>query len=66
MKKTRGQSDVDMLIYLAIAALTIIPMFKLLPHFGINQYWAFVCILPIGTIALLWFMALKLQELEKR
>ena len=56
----------DMLIWLAIAALTIIPVFKLLPHFGIHQYWAFVCILPIGTIALLWFMALKLQELEKR
>jgi hypothetical protein len=55
-----------MLIWVAIAALTIIPMFKLLPHFGINQYWAFVCAVPIGTIALLWFMALKLQEMEKR
>lgn len=55
-----------MIIFLAIAALTIIPMFKLLPHFGINANWSFVCVLPIGTIALLWFMALKLQELEKR
>ncbi|WP_299148665.1 hypothetical protein [uncultured Tateyamaria sp.] len=55
------------LIWILIAAATIVPMFKLLPHFGINQYWAFVCALPIGgTIALLWFMALKLQELEKR
>jgi len=54
------------LIWIGIAALTIIPMFKLLPHFGINQYWAFVCVLPIGTIALLWFMALKLQELDRR
>ena len=54
------------LIWLLIAAATIIPMFKLLPHFGINQYWAFVCVIPIGTIAMLWFMAIKLQELEKR
>jgi len=55
-----------MLIWIVIAALTIIPVFKLLPHFGINSYWAFVCVIPIGTIALLWFMAMKLQELEKR
>ncbi|MEL6620619.1 MAG: hypothetical protein AAFP16_17215 [Pseudomonadota bacterium] len=54
------------LIWLLIAAATIIPMFKLLPHFGINQYWALVCIIPIGTIAMLWLMAIKLQELEKR
>ncbi|WP_415920896.1 hypothetical protein [Tateyamaria sp. SN6-1] len=55
-----------MLIWLLIAAATIIPMFKLLPHFGINQYWAFICIIPVGTIALLWFMAIRLQDLEKR
>ncbi|MEO0668600.1 MAG: hypothetical protein AAFZ99_11875 [Pseudomonadota bacterium] len=56
----------DMLIYLLIVVATVVPMFKLLPHFGINQYWAFVCIIPIGTIALLWFMAIRLQDLEKR
>ncbi|WP_189799405.1 hypothetical protein [Tateyamaria sp. syn59] len=56
----------DMLWWLLIAAASIIPMFKLLPHFGINQYWAAFCILPVGTIVLLWVMAMKLQELEKR
>lgn len=55
-----------MLIWVAIAAATIIPMFKLLPHFGMHQYWALFCILPVGTIVLLWIMAMKLQELEKR
>ncbi len=55
-----------MIIWLIFTALVIIPMFKLLPHFGINAYWAFICVIPIGAIALLWFMALKLQELEKR
>jgi len=48
-----------------IMASAAIPMFKLLPHFGISQYWAFVCIVPLGTIAMIWWMGLKLQDLEK-
>lgn len=52
--------------FVAVAVASVIPMFKLLPHFGINQYWALLCIIPIGTIAMLWFMAIKLQELERR
>ena len=51
--------------WLILSALTAIPMVKLLPHFGINKYWAVACIVPFGTIALLWWMGLKLQELEK-
>jgi hypothetical protein len=52
--------------WLAISALTIIPMIKLLPFFGINKYWAAVAVIPVGTVGLLWYMAVKLQELEKR
>ena len=55
-----------MVWWLIISALTIIPMFKILPHFGINQYWAFACIVPIGTVALLWWIGLKIQEMEQR
>ncbi|WP_162841701.1 hypothetical protein [Sulfitobacter sp. EhC04] len=51
--------------WLILSALTAIPMLKLLPFFGINKYWAAVCVVPFGTIALLWWMGLKLQELEK-
>jgi hypothetical protein len=51
--------------WLVLSALTAIPMLKLLPHFGINKYWAAACLVPFGTIALLWWMGLKLQELEK-
>lgn len=52
---------------LALIVLTIIPMLKLLPHFGINQYWALVSVfMPIGPVALVWWMAMKLQELERR
>lgn len=52
--------------WLIFAVLTIIPMFKLLPHFGINKYLALLAIIPIGTLALVWWMAVKLQELERR
>lgn len=48
-----------------LTALTAIPMLKLLPHFGINKYWAALCLVPLGPVALLWWMGLKLQELEK-
>ena len=56
----------DTSLWVIVAVASIVPMFKLLPHFGINQYWAAVCIVPIGTIALVWWMAVKLQEHEKR
>lgn len=56
----------DTLFWLVVAAATIIPMLKLLPFFGINKLWAFACLLPIGTVVLLWVIAMKQQELEQR
>lgn len=53
-------------LWLIITVLTIVPMIKLLPFFGINRNWAFVAIIPLGAVALLWWMAMKLQELERR
>ena len=52
--------------WLIIGVATTIPMLKLLPFFGINTNWAAICILPIGTVGLIWWMSIKLQELEKR
>ncbi len=54
------------LFWLVMAVLTVVPMLKLLPHFGINKLWALAGIVPIGTLALIWWMALKLQDLERR
>jgi hypothetical protein len=54
------------LYWLIISAATIIPMLKVLPFFGINKYWAAACVIPLGTVALLWLVAMKLNELEKR
>ncbi|MGY3439544.1 MULTISPECIES: hypothetical protein [unclassified Marinovum] len=52
--------------WLILSALAAIPLLKLLPHFGIHKYWALACLVPFGTIAMLWWMGMKLQELEKR
>ncbi|WP_170311788.1 hypothetical protein [Sulfitobacter sabulilitoris] len=52
--------------WLLISVLTVIPMLKLLPHFGINKYWALAAAIPLGALALIWWMSLKLQELERR
>ncbi|MFD2738592.1 hypothetical protein ACFSUD_03320 [Sulfitobacter aestuarii] len=52
--------------WLIVAVLTVIPMLKLLPHFGINKNWTFAGIIPLGGLALIWWMASKLQELERR
>ncbi|MCE8545596.1 hypothetical protein KBY25_07125 [Ruegeria pomeroyi] len=56
----------EFLFWLVWTVATIVPMFKLLPHFGVDKYWALVCVVPIGAIGLLWWMAVKLQELERR
>lgn len=56
----------EFVVWLAITAATVIPMLKLLPHFGVNKNWAYGAIIPFGALVLLWVMAMKLQELEKR
>lgn len=54
------------IFWLVFTVLTVIPLLKLLPHFGINKYWALVCIIPLGALGLIWWMSIKLQELERR
>ena len=56
----------EFLLWLVVTAATIIPMLKLLPHFGVNQLWALACVIPLGVLVLLRVMAMKLQEMEKR
>ena len=57
---------IEFLIFLVIAALTIVPLTKLLPHFGIKPYWAFAALIPVGLLILLWVMATRLQEMERK
>ncbi|MCC1492299.1 hypothetical protein [Cognatishimia sp. F0-27] len=56
----------EFLVWLVVSALTVIPLLKLLPHFGVNKNWAFAALIPIAPLVLLWVMAMKLQEMERR
>ncbi len=56
----------ELVVLLVVAVLSVIPLMKLLPHFGVNRNWAFAGIIPLGVLVLLWVMASKLQELERR
>ena len=56
----------EFVFWLIFTVATIIPMLKLLPHFGVEKYWALACVIPLGALVLLWVMAMKLQEMEKR
>jgi hypothetical protein len=47
----------ELVVFAIIAALTIIPLWTLLPHFGINKWWSLAALVPLGLIILLWVMA---------
>ncbi len=53
-----------MIVFIIVSILTIVPLRKLLPHFGINANWAFAAVIPFGPLVLLWVMAARLQERE--
>ncbi|RBI75302.1 hypothetical protein DQW77_06300 [Roseovarius sp. TE539] len=50
-----------MLWFLIIAALVVIPFWRLLPKFGIPNWVSLAAIIPLGAIILLWVMAFKDQ-----
>ncbi|MGR3322404.1 MAG: hypothetical protein ACU0DK_10775 [Pseudooceanicola sp.] len=45
--------------WLVMAALLVIPFWRLLPKFGLNQYIALVAIIPLGALILLWILAFR-------
>lgn len=42
-----------------IGALVVIPFYRLLPHYGMNKYYAFFAIVPAIALVFLWLMAFK-------
>ncbi|MEL6127456.1 MAG: hypothetical protein AAGJ92_08250 [Pseudomonadota bacterium] len=52
----------EFLIWLVVTVATVIPMMKLLPHFGYQSYWAFAAVIPLGALVLLWLMAMQVQK----
>ena len=52
----------ELLFFLLLAALTIIPLWTLLPYFGINKLWSLAALIPLGLIVLLWIMAGRTRQ----
>ncbi|MCA8867503.1 MAG: hypothetical protein KDA67_02545 [Rhodobacteraceae bacterium] len=44
---------------LIMAALLVIPFWRILPRFGIPNWVALVAIIPLGALVLLWVVAFK-------
>jgi hypothetical protein len=51
--------------FLIVAALVIVPFWRLLPRFGIPSWVALAAIIPFGAIVLLWVIAFR-DELDGR
>ena len=45
--------------WLIVAAVTVVPFWKLLPRFGLASAWALLAVIPAGAIILLYIMAFK-------
>ncbi|QIE40602.1 hypothetical protein [Meridianimarinicoccus aquatilis] len=52
----------SILWFLVLSALTIVPLFKLLPQYGINPWFALTALFLPGLIVLLWIMAARVEE----
>lgn len=52
----------ELVFFALFVALTVIPLFKLLPGYGVNPLWSLIAILPVGLVILLWIMAARADE----
>ncbi|MCR9088601.1 MAG: hypothetical protein NXH97_17870 [Rhodobacteraceae bacterium] len=52
----------ELILFAVFVALTVIPLFKLLPGYGLNPLWSLIAVLPVGLIILLWIMAARADE----
>jgi len=52
----------QILLFVVLGALTVVPLFKLLPQFGIHPWWALAALIPLGLIVLLWVMAARVED----
>lgn len=52
----------NILWFVVISALTVVPLFKLLPKYRINPWWALAALVPMGLIVLLWVMAARVED----
>lgn len=48
-----------LLWYLVVAALVIIPFWHILPRHEVPKWFAFIALIPVGVIILLWIVAFR-------
>ncbi len=60
-----GMGGGGLLWFLVIAALLVVPFWRILPRSGIPSWAALLAIIPLGAIILLWVVAFK-DQLDDR
>ena len=54
-----GMSGGGLIWLLLVAALTIVPFFRLLPRAGLSPWIALVSVVPLGALVLLYVLAFR-------
>ena len=49
----------DLIWWIIVAALTVVPMWKLTERAGINPIWSLLSVTVIGLVVLLWVLAYR-------
>lgn len=52
----------SILWFLVLSTLMIVPLFKLLPYYGINPWLSLTAVFLPGLIVLLWIMAARVED----
>ena len=60
-----AMSGSGVLWYLVLAALVVVPFWKILPRHGLQPWFALLALIPIGAIILLWIVAFKDDSISK-
>lgn len=45
--------------FIVVGVLLVVPFWKILPRYGISQYFAILALLPALALVLLWIIAFK-------
>ncbi|MDJ0638732.1 MAG: hypothetical protein QNJ20_07860 [Paracoccaceae bacterium] len=55
----------NLIWFLIVAVLVVVPFWKLLPRYGISPYFALLAVIPAIALVLLWIIAFK-DEIDGR
>ncbi|MGF1501503.1 MAG: hypothetical protein ACFBSD_06775 [Paracoccaceae bacterium] len=48
-----------LLLGIAITVVNVLAFWHLLPRAGLDRLWAFVALVPLGAVVLLWVLAFR-------